>query len=368
MTVKRSISFFVCVVVAALLVGCSAADDIVFKAFAGERPGEKGSIPDAIATGPLASPPPPLGRTRFRNPATRKTPPATNGATEARLRAGHTSLKSRIFRHDDELERLRRSVALHYAAYRKAIKGFGLSKNKSLPANDDDYRSNMAEARRRLARVNGDLLKLNMIAAKVNTDAAQASQLQQEVLAARAAVRGAENTALTVIEKEVAATVSTTHRMLAEIHLDISGQATYTNEQSRALDQLAKAVAAEAPAGTTSGTGTRNKPAGTIASASAPIKRPRSSRPLVRIRFATSKVAYEAPLYEALKAALAKHPGLEFEVVGVARTPARRGSALGKAQQVMFSMAEMGVPPDRITVSAAISPRVTADEVRLYVR
>ncbi len=125
MTVKRTTTFLVAIAVAALLVGCSSADNIVFKVFAGERPGEKGSIPDAIATGPLLSPPPGLGRTRFRKPAARKKP-AAMGAAETRLRAGHASLTIRIFAHDDELERLRRSVLLHTTAYRRAVLGFGL--------------------------------------------------------------------------------------------------------------------------------------------------------------------------------------------------------------------------------------------------
>lgn len=367
MTVKRTIPFIVTVLMAALLVGCSTADNVVFKALAGESPGEKGSVPDAIAAGPLASPPPELGRTRFRKPAANNKPPAATGANQARLRAGHTSLKSRIFRHDDELERLRRSVALNYAAYRKAVDGFGLQKKRSLPSNDDEYRTNMTEARRRLARVNGDMLKLNRVAAKVNTAVTDANRLRQEVRAVKAAARGAEGEALAALETEVNATISVVRRMLAEIYFDISQQATYANSQSSGLDQLAKVITGGAPAAGIASTGAQNKPVGGSASAP-PAKRPRSTRPLVRIRFAAANVAYEAPLYEALKAALAKRPGLEFEIVGVARTPARRGGALSNAQQVMFTMAEMGVPPARVTVSAAVSPKVTADEVHLYVR
>ncbi len=363
MTVKRIPSFFVCLLAAALLVGCSGADNVVFKVFTGERPGEQGSIPDAVATGPLASPPPGLGRTRFRKKPVRKKPAAAMGAAETRLRAGHASLINRIFAHDDELERLRRSVVLHYVAYRKAVRGFGLSKRKSLPPNDDRYRANMAEARRRLARVNGDLLKLNIIAVKVNADVAQAGRLLGQARKAKAAGQ-----APPTLAREIGATVATTRRMLAEIHFDISRQAIYTNSQSRGLEQLAKVVAAGgAPVAGTTGAGARNKPAGGVASA-VPAKRPRSTRPLVRIPFAASKVAYEAPLYEALKAALAKRPGLQFEIVGVARTAARRGAALGNAQQVMFAMAEMGVPPDRVTLGTAIDPKVTADEVHLYVK
>lgn len=367
MTVKRTTSFLVCVLAAALLVGCSTADDIVFKVFAGERPGEKGSIPDAIAIGPLASPPPQLGRTRFRKSAAAKKPAAATGAAEARLRAGHASLINRIFAHDDELDRLRRSVALHIAAYGKAVEGFGLRKKKSLPPNDDGYRSNMAEARRRLARVNGDLLKLNAIAAKVDTDVAQAGRLRRQARAAKAAASGAEAGALSALETEINGTIGATRTILAEIHFDISRQASYVNAQSSGLDQLAKAVTGGAPVAGITGAGAREKPAGGSASAAAP-KRPRSTRPLVRIRFGASKEVYEAPLYEAIKAALAKRPGLHFEIVGMARTPARRGAALSNAQQVMFSMAEMGVPPDRVTVSAAIDRKITGNEVHLYVR
>lgn len=367
MTVKRTPSFLVAVVVVALLVGCSSADNIVFKVFAGERPGEKGSIPDAVATGPLLSPPPGLGRTRFRKAAARKKPAAAMGAAEIRLRAGHASLTNRIFAHDDELERQRRSVLLHTTAYRKAVLGFGLKKRISLPPNDDGYRANMAEARRRLARINGDLLKLNTIAVKVNADVAEANQLRQQVRAAKAAAGGAEDGALSALETEIEATISTTRRMLAEIHFDINRQASYTNSQSSGLDQLAKVVAGAAPVAGTTGAGAGNKPAGGRASA-APAKRRRSTQPLVRLRFGASKKVYEAPLHKAIKAAQAKRPGVQFEIVGVARTPAQRGAALSNAQQVMFSMAEMGVPPDRLTVSAAIDPKVTADEVQLYAR
>ncbi|MHA1538704.1 MAG: hypothetical protein ACTSUD_14220 [Alphaproteobacteria bacterium] len=364
MSAKRTLSILAGVLMAAMLAGCSGADDVVFKALAGEKPGEKGSIPDAIATGALASAPPGLGRTRFRKPATTKKPAAAKGAAEARLRAGFLSLEARIFRHDDELERLRRSLALHYAAYRKAVAGFGLRKKRVLPANDEQYRANMAEARRRLARVNGDLLKLNTIAAKVNTDVAQASQLLAEVRAGRAAARGPAFGGLSALESDVAGMVGTTHRMLAEIHLDISSQATYANAQSRGLDQLAAVVAGGAPTAAAA----PNKTSGGSAAAPPSQIGARSARPLVRIRFAAAKVAYEAPLYEALKAALAKRPGLEFEVVGVARTAGGRAGALSHAQQVMFSMAEMGVPPSRVSVSSAVSTKITADEVHLYVR
>jgi len=367
MALKQIKSFLVPILAAALLAGCATADNVVFKALAGERPGEKGSVPDAIAVGPLAEPLPALGRTRFRKAATNKKPAAAKGAVHARLRAGHTSLKNRIFRHDDELDRLRRSIALHYAAYGKALKGFGLRKKKSLPPNDDEYRENLAEARRRLARVNGDLLKLNALAAKMNAEVGQARQLQRQVNAAQAAAAGAERAALKALASDIGATLATTHRMLAEIHLDISGQAAYTSSQLRGLDQLAIVVEKDARAGSAQNTGARNKAAAETISAT-PTMRPRSTRPLVRIRFATTKVAYQAPLYEALKAALAKRPDLNFEVVGIARTAGRRRLALSKAQQVMFSMAEMGVPPARVTISAATSAKVSADEVHLYVK
>ena len=48
------------------LAGCATGDAVVFKALAGEMPGEKGTIPPHLASGPVGVEPPALGKTRFR--------------------------------------------------------------------------------------------------------------------------------------------------------------------------------------------------------------------------------------------------------------------------------------------------------------
>ena len=121
--------------------GCSTADDVMFKTLAGESPGEKGTIPPNVAAGPVGIGPPSLGRTIFRRakrisrkPAARA--PLPRSATAAVLARRHRTLEGLIFRYDDELQLIRRSIRLHHKAYGNAVAGFGLTKKKTLPTTD----------------------------------------------------------------------------------------------------------------------------------------------------------------------------------------------------------------------------------------
>ena len=72
-----------------------------------------------------------------------------------------------------------------------------------------------------------------------------------------------------------------------------------------------------------------------------------------------------------MQRALRQRPNLSYEVVGV--SPAGEGSAatesaLSRARAVMRSLAGMGVPLDRLSMSGATSPTATTDEVRIFVR
>ncbi|MGH7122344.1 MAG: hypothetical protein ACREFP_25690 [Acetobacteraceae bacterium] len=97
--------------------------------------------------------------------------------------------------------------------------------------------------------------------------------------------------------------------------------------------------------------------------------------PLAIIRFDNLSADYAGPLGEAVKAAEARKPDVVFVVVGVAPasgTPAAQkaaaGSAATAAQEVMQSIARMGVPNDRLLLAARTDPTVKADQVEVYVR
>ena len=100
-----------------------------------------------------------------------------------------------------------------------------------------------------------------------------------------------------------------------------------------------------------------------------------SGRPLVTIRFDQPNVAYETPLYQAVKSALDRRPNAGFDVVAIpagASTAAQQASNAGRAQSyaqnVMRSLAAMGLPGDRVSIRPAPGLTAPTDEVRLYIR
>jgi hypothetical protein len=368
------------------LEGCSTGDAVVFKALAGEIPGEKGTIPPNLANGPVGINPPPVGRTRFRKdrqlsglPGKRAKPkaaekkPPTTSAIAADFARRNDALRAQVFRQDDELQRIRRSITLRHGAYMKAVGGFGLASHRRLPEDNANYRQNLRTARSQLGRINGDVLKLNALAARVNATASQTAALLAAWRTARARSRDrVARRELAGLEPALRATDALPRKMLAAIQVDITRQSAYTQEQSRGLDLLAEAVSRD-----TGKLSTRVRPleAATLQEALRPQAggrdgkgRARSARPLVRIRFTKPKVAYKDALYRALQAALKQRPDLAFEVVGVAPSEARQPGALSRAQEVRFAMADMGVPPERVTVTTETSPEAKSDEVRIFVR
>jgi hypothetical protein len=367
--------------------GCATGDAVVFKTLAGEIPGEKGTIPPQLANGPVGNAPPSLGSVRFRKdrqvvglpgarakaqPAQKK--PETTSAIAAEFARRNDALRAQVYRQDDELQRIRRLIKLHHGGYMKAVGGFGLASKRRLPDDDAAYRRNMRTARSGLGRINGDLLKLNALAARVNGTASQTSALLKEWRMARARSRDrVARRELAALEPALRQTDTLPRKMLAAIQSDIDRQSAYTREQSRGLDLLAEAVNAQKgkvstrvrPLEASSLQEALRPEAGKAAGASG---RSRSARPLVRIRFTKPNVDYKRALYRALQAALKQRPDLAFEVVGVAPSEARQPGALNRAQEVRFAMADMGVPPERVTVTTETRPEAKSDEVRIFVR
>jgi len=98
-------------------------------------------------------------------------------------------------------------------------------------------------------------------------------------------------------------------------------------------------------------------------------------RPLMVIRFAGPNVEYEQSLYNAVSQALARRPQAGFDLVAVASrrgTPAQvtlnSNKAKKNAESVLRSLANMGLPLDRIRLSATQQDTAESNEVHLFVR
>jgi len=96
-----------------------------------------------------------------------------------------------------------------------------------------------------------------------------------------------------------------------------------------------------------------------------------SPRPLVTVRFDRDDIDYQQPLYEALRVALNRRPAARFDLVSIgAGTDFVRGSgpAMRRAESVMRSLADMGMPAERVTLEAAVMADEAVDRVLLFVR
>ena len=93
--------------------------------------------------------------------------------------------------------------------------------------------------------------------------------------------------------------------------------------------------------------------------------------PFVVIRFGATPVDYEEPLAAAVEAALSERPDVQFHLLAVSAgggPQVLRQPLLSNVEAVMLSLAEMGVPPRRVFLTAAASPSALIDEVRIYLR
>ncbi|HEX7006911.1 MAG TPA: hypothetical protein VF274_07225 [Alphaproteobacteria bacterium] len=372
----RLLPFFV-VLLSAALAGCATADKLLFKGLAGEAPGEYRPAPPAIAEGALAKPPPPIGSTQFK-----PIPPTPSAATDsetgrkiASLRTEFIGLQNQIAQYGDELNLFRRSLRLNLDEYRKATAALRLT-DVRLPDNTPQFAAAVADARSKLGRVNADLLRMNGLASKVTVSAAYMGELREQVRALVATPGTEEARQLEMLDREVSEGVVLTHEMLADIHRDISEHSQYTADQSEAIDLLAAAVTAggsrsDAAVPAPASVAPSAAPATAAEPPRAPPERGAARRPFATIRFDKPDVDYEPTLRQAVQRALRQRPDLNLEVVGVspaADGPTVTASALGHARTVMRSLAEMGLPLDRLSMSGTTRADAASDEVRIFVR
>ena len=93
------------------------------------------------------------------------------------------------------------------------------------------------------------------------------------------------------------------------------------------------------------------------------------------IRITPPNVDYEPALFPVVRRALARRPNAAFDLVAVAPSvgsAAQVSLATGKsrrnAEGVLRSLTNMGLPADRITLSATSDASAPVNEVHVYVR
>ncbi len=233
-----------------------------------------------------------------------------------------------------------------------------------------------------LDRILTDIAALNTLANDIASQSAMSTYLLESIRAAYGLSGAVEedHRRLAKLEDEVNRTVVLIDRELDEINETIARQTAYVNNERRNLTSLSLAI----KNGEMFGPPLASR-AFAAAFGSAPTARQLAAgpgratgilrQPLVVIRFDRPDVPYAQALYSAVSQAIERRPSAIFDVVAVAPnrgTPAEvslnSNRSKRNAERVFRSLTEMGLPGDRITLSATTSTAVQTNEVHVHVR
>ena len=386
------------------LSGCAFANDVLWPSLSGEDPSGSGArsassaapsggTTQQIAASPSemndqptlspAAPPPRLGTGNFApTPPTQGAPTGTFvGQKVTQFRGELERLQTQVSTENTQLQTVRRETADHSSRYHATVGAINAKLQVGTTPGNPILVSQWNAAQSLLDQIGSDVARLSSLSNDVAATSSLSSYLLESTRAAYG-LSGAvdeDHRQLAILEDEVNRTVVLIDRLLNELSGDVSRQSAYTSGERRNLTALALAIkngemygsslsnaafASAAPALTQRG-----------GLAAAPVTGDAARRPLVVIRFDRPNVSYEQALYSALSGALARRPGATFDLVAVAPqagNPAEVTSMQNRskrdAERVLRSMPEMGLPMDRVRLSAMTSQSAQSNEVHVYVR
>ncbi len=340
------------------LVGCQSIDSVVLPS----------GSPGATAPGVQ------LGTTNFTVPGVTQFP-STGTAVGDRvdeLRDELEALQSKVRQENASLQAIRTAIRANAGAYNQTVAGI----NSRLQVGTTPGNPNMVEAwnqaRGQLDQVNTDSSGLTTLLNEVSASSAMSGFLL-EATQATFAVRGAvdaDHQQLAVLQDETSQTAVTIDRLLNELTTDVARTANFVATESNNMRALSVAVDNGQFIGSSLASLSSGVPAPAPFGGGQSLVGTRE--PLVVIRFDRPNVDYDAVLYSAVSAALERRPNAAFDVVAVSPggQQARLNTARGRryAEGVVRSLANMGLPLDRVSLAATSSPNVFVDEVYVYVR
>ena len=355
------------------LSGCSFATDALFPIF-----GEIFDEDETIAAAPapvVLSPPPGSSASEFRPApvASSSGMTAMNTGTFVNQKVSQfnselNQLRSTLSVRSNQLEGIRSQTVSNASAYHGMVGGIKSRLQVGTTPGNPQLMGQWRSSQEQLSRVEGDISRMNQLAAQVATDSAMSSYLLDSVRAAYG-LTGAvddDHRRLRGLEDEVNQTTVTIERLLGELNTDIGRQQQFVANERENLMELA--------GGINSGQlyGSQQAASSDTQMASATAGDFSKRQPLVVIRFDRQDVVFEPALYQAVSRALERRPDAIFDLVAVSPGTGSQGlssgSARRNAEQVLQSLSGMGLPSDRVMLSAMSSATAQSSEVHIYVR
>lgn len=388
MTIKinRSIVVSATVLITGLLAGCSFSSDSLLPSLTGEDPSAS-NTQQAQASTPQrqtqpartqrATQPPSMGTSKFE--PTGVTSGSNTGTFVGQkaieLRNELRRLQSNVSKNNGALQSVRGKTVQDSQRYHGAVSAINARLQVGTTPGNPVLVEQFNQALSDLKKIGDDISDMNVLTTNVTADSTLAAFLAENT---RAAFRlsGAideDHQQLAILEDEVNRTVVLIDRLLKELSEDIQRQTNYVATERSNLNTLSAAV----KSGELMGSSLTNR--ALTAATAGTINRqttPRSlvgRRPLVVIRFDRANVAYDQALYNAVSRSLDRRPNATFQLVavapasgGAARVALNSNKARRNAENVMRSLQRMGLPPQRIAVSARTSQAAQSNEVHLY--
>ncbi len=373
-----------------LISACSLSFEQMLPSLAGESPVEDVSSvkePTRVSKAPAApvqvaktvrlSQPPTMGNSKFEPTSVTegKNTGTFVGQKAIELRNELRNLKASVSKNNNKLQAVRDKTIQDSQRYHGAISAINARLQVGTTPGNPVLVGQFNQALADLKNVGDDISAMNRLTTNVTADSTLAAYLAENT---RAAFRitgaiDADHQQLSILEDEVNRTVVLIDRLLKEVTEDIQRQTNYVSTERSNLNTLSAAV----KSGELMGSSLTNR-ALAAATLNIPYRQaePRSlagRRPLVVIRFDRKSVAFEQALYNAVSRTLERRPNTSFELVavapasgGAARVALNSNKARRNAEKVMRSLQRMGLPPQRIAVSAQTSKSAQSNEVHLY--
>lgn len=353
-------SRFLILGMAFVLAGCSFASEALFPSLGGEG-----------STSYYDGAPPSLGSTDFEPP--RITPGQPTGTFVGQKVLGFRSelqqLRDSISQRNQQLQQIRAETVAHSQAYHESVANINARLQVGTTPGNPELQGRWNQAQQRLDLIGTDVARMNQLATQVASDSAMAVYLLDSVRAAFS-LSGAvdeDHRQLRILEDETNQTTVLIERLLTELSQDISRQQSYVANERGNLGTLSLGITSGQLYGASLGNQSAIRSAGFTPTA--------DRRPLVVIRFDRQNVAYQQALYQAVSRAIERRPDAAFDLVAVSPALGSAGdqassaaTARRNAEQVLRSLSEMGLPANRVRMSATSSPTASSNEVHLYVR
>jgi hypothetical protein len=387
--------------VAALTVsGCSYTDNMLDWATGTSSPTNTGSANTTIPIKPSAAegnPQPTFSATQLP-PVAGAPIAAPSGATFVgvkvqSLRADLGQFQGNVARHTAEMTSARQSLGSSAASYFGVIANINSRLQGGTTPGNPQLVAQWGQAQSILDQMNTGVARLNSISNEVASDSSFGNYLLNAIRAAYSLQGGIESDRdqLKQLETLTTGSLAQVDQLLNALSDELTRQSGYVAGERNNLVTLALAIQngqlygpslANRQFATAAPSAAPNRPAPPPRAAApapsrsaAPAAPSSGDRPLVVIRFDQANVDYEQPLYTAVSRALERKPSATFTIQAVApnagsaaQVAVNTNASRQNAENVLRSLTNMGLPADRVSLSASMSPEIQSNEVRIFVR